>query len=122
MLYKEALVGQKANDPKMCLEKLRLAYHRANWTPGPSGGAGTGNTRASSINGEARLFSAIDANNDRSVTRDEYMSYRNKQYENRTGRTRAQYDADSRDMFARRDRNADGTITSEEFSRGLARG
>lgn len=122
MLYKEALVGQKANDPKMCLEKLRLAYHRANWTPGPSGGAGTGNTRASSINGEARLFSAIDANNDRSVTRDEYMSYRNKQCENRTGRTRAQYDADSRDMFARRDRNADGTITSEEFSRGLARG
>lgn len=120
-LYREAQVGQKANDPQMCLEKLRLAYHRANWTPGASGGAGDGRMSAVTPRSEARLFGAIDSNNDRTITRDEYMSYRNSRYDDRDGRTRAQYDANSRDMFARRDANNDGMISAAEFERGLRR-
>ena len=121
-LYRDAQVGQKANDSKMCLEKLRLAYHRANWTPGPSGGAGDSRTSSETPQNEARLFSAIDTNNDRTITRDEYMSYRNSRFDERSGRTRAQHDANTRDMFARRDANNDGIISAAEFDRGLRRG
>lgn len=123
-LYRQAQVAQKSNDAKTCQEKLVLAYHRANWTPGPSGGAGDGRPlRRTSTSGafvtDPALFSAIDANKDQRLTRDEYMTFRNSRYVERAGRTRLQYDNDTRDMFARRDRNSDGIITADEFSRGV---
>lgn len=120
-LYKQAQIAQKSNDAKTCQEKLTLAFHRANWTPGASGGAGDNRplhrTSMTSPNDSA-LFSAIDANKNGQLSRDEYMAYRSSRYVDRAGRTRLQYDNESRDMFARRDRNADGIITADEFSRG----
>ena len=76
---------------------------------------GTAQAQKMSSKMTSDLFSTMDTNGDKVVSRVECMAYRNSNYKAKPGITRMGYDEQSADLFTRRDRNKDGNLSASEL-------
>ena len=62
------------------------------------------------------VFQEMDTDGNKVVTREEYMAWRASHYKAKPGMSKVDYDAQSADLFGRRDRNKDGKLGTSEMA------